>query len=481
MTTLRATVARALFAIVIAFSLWVFVTYTSNPDQRSFYDNVPVEFDGLASTMLVVDDQGQPRAARPQVNIIVDADAETLQTLSTSDLRVFVDVRDLGPGEHSVAVNVVATRAGLTQIRPSVEPAYLLVRIDEIVERAVPLTVEVTGSVPFGFEAGQPTVSATGEPIAQVTVRGPQEIVRRVRGARVVADISGLAANYNSPRTLEAVDSDEQPLAGVTVEPGFVSLLVPIISSVGVKRVPIVPEISGRPAAGYVVDGIEVDPQQVTLTGSSGALNTVQSISTFVIDVGQATSTFTRTVPLEEPPETRIASEESTVVQVRVFVRPLAQSVEVVLPISVQLVDVAPGLLYSINPQVVSVRLVGSAAAIAKLDTARLVAQISAAGAGPGQYLLRPILILPPAITIAEDLPTVALTLRLPDTPTLLPTPSEMPATRSPIPSAETPAPTETATQAGAATPAATTPADAIPTGRPPVSETPTPTATPTP
>jgi YbbR domain-containing protein len=431
-TTVRAAVLRVILAALLAFALWIFVSYTQNPDVTSSFEGVPVELEGLAPGMLVVDTDGQPRTGRATVDLTVDADEETLRNLTVSDLRAFIDLTDRGPGEHSVPINVVPTRSGLQRARFSAEPDFLLIRLDQEITRTVPLSIEITGSVPFGFEAGDPDALVSGRQLEAVTVRGPQGRVERVVSAQISADIDRLTANYNSPRTPEAVAADGEIVTGVTVDPPSVNLVVPISSSVGVKRVPVVPVLAGQPAAGFVVTGVTLEPQLVTLTGSSGPLDAVDSVSTLEVSVAGATETFTRTVPIAEPVNSRFGFGEPTSAVVTVQVEPIARPFQVTLPVSVQVVDIPSGLLVQLSPQVVQARLAGTSRQLASLDPSSLTGVVSAADLRAGSYRRVPALQLPAGVVLVEDLPAVTLTLRQPATATDEPDDPGEPATETP-------------------------------------------------
>ena len=61
MTWLRTTGLRLLLSIGLGFALWVFVSFTQNPDQSTSFDSVPVDIEGLEPSLVVVDQQGLPR------------------------------------------------------------------------------------------------------------------------------------------------------------------------------------------------------------------------------------------------------------------------------------------------------------------------------------------------------------------------------------------------------------------------------------
>ncbi|MGC9039333.1 MAG: CdaR family protein [Roseiflexus sp.] len=449
MDFLNTSALRFLLALILAFTLWVFVSYTQNPDRSIAYENIPVDIEGLAPGLIVIDKEGLPRAQRPEVDLTVLADDETLNNVRISDLRPFVDLTGRGPGEHNVPVNVVTTRS--LRLRTAVEPEYLLIRLDQEITQTVALTVETTGVVPFGFEARAPQVTSRGQPLTAVTVRGPQGRVTRVAAVRARVDIDRLTANYNSPRTLEPVDANGQPVAGVTVEPATADILVPIISSVGLKRVPVVPSITGFPASGYVVAGVEVSPLLVTLTGSSGPLDDAENVLTADVDVTGATQTFTRTVSLIAPRGTQLRFGEPTEALVTIRIAPINRPFQVTVPASVQMIGISEGMLASLSPNVVSVALTGTSAQLEALSSTQLLGVVNVRGLGPGTYELEPTFTLPEGVTLAAPAPRVFVTLRLPPTVTPVPTltieneaqPTALPGTPAPTPG-ETPTPTAT-------------------------------------
>jgi YbbR domain-containing protein len=440
-TWLRSIGLRLLLAIGLGFALWVFVSYTQNPDRDTSYDSVPVNIIGRAPNLLLVDKDGLPRSSLPPVNVTVQADTETLKNVQQSSLRALVDLSGLGPGEHQVPVDVEPTRADLKRVTFSTRPSFIPIRLEEEITRTVALTVSVSGSVPFSFEAGQPRLTYLNQPIEHVQVRGPQSRVDRVKVARVTADIDRLTANYSSPRPVEGVGQDGQVVQGVTFEPATVNVLVPIVSSAGIKRVPVVPRIVGAPASSYMVASIAVEPQFISLTGSSGALDNVQSIETSDVDITGANQTVARTVELRVPLNIGIATDDPNMVTVTVTIAPITRSFQVTLPAPVVVTDVPDGLQVSLSPQTVQVTLSGTSAQLAAFDATRLQGAASVSGRDAGSYTIVPTFDLPEGITMVSEPPKVTVTLRPPPTPTPETTPSAPPATP-----ASTGAPAETPT-----------------------------------
>jgi YbbR domain-containing protein len=459
-TSLRAQSLRLLLSIGLAFALWIFVSYTQNPDQRSSFEGVPVDIDGLSPGLLVVDEEGLPKANRPTVIIRVEGDVATIQTVRLSDLRAFVDLSGLAAGEHSnVPVIVERNRSGLARLTLTSDPDFLSFRLEQEITRTVPLTVEVTGSVPFSFEKGKPSITQDGRSLDSVQVRGPQSRVERVSLARVVADIDRLTGNYSSTRSVELLSQDGDEIGGVMAEPAAVNVLVPIASSAGIKRVPLVPRLVGAPGSGYIVSSVSVDPQFVQLTGGSDALNGIERIETFDVDIAGATRAISRTVALRVPANTSLASGEPTEATVLVQIRSIERPFRLTLPAPIQVTDQPDGLLVSLSPTSIQIKLVGDAAALGAFDPATLQGTVSARALAEGSYAVAPNFQLPPGVTLAEPPPKVTVTLRRPATPQPTePIATETPAAPATAAPIEPPAPTGTitATQTVGGTPAAT-------------------------
>jgi YbbR domain-containing protein len=464
-TSLRAQGLRLLLSIGLAFALWIFVSFTQNPDQRSTFEGVPVDIEGLAPGLLMVDKEGLPKANHSTVIISVEGDVATIQTVRQSDLRAFVDLSGLAAGEHSnVPVIVERNRSGLARLTLTSDPAFLSFRLEQEITRTVPLTVEVTGSVPFSFEKGKPRLTQDGRPVDSVLIRGPQSRVDRVSVARVVADIDRLTGNYRSSRPVQILSQDGQEVAGVTAEPASIDVLVPIASSAGIKRVPVVPKLVGTPASGQIVSTVSVDPQFVQLTGGSDALDGIESIETFDVDITGATRAISRTVAMRVPANTSLASGEPAAATVLVQIRPIDRPFQITLPVPVQVTDAPDGLLLTLSPNSIQIKLEGSAAALGAFDSAALIGTVSARALGEGSYAITPSFQLPEGVRLAEPAPKVTVTLRRPPTvqPTAPPetetpaaTPEQPPEPTAPISATQTIGGPPTA-QPASATPSAT-------------------------
>lgn len=454
MNWLRTTGLRFLLALGLGFALWGYVSYRENPERSASFDNIPVNVTGISPGLVVVDNSGIRSIPEP-VDVTVEADADTLENVSAVNLEAFVDLTGRGQGEYVVPVNIQSTRSDLRPLTFSSEPDFLRIRLEQLITRTVPLTVEVTGNVPFSFERRPARMESQGQPLRTVQITGPQSLVERVEQARTTANIDGLTANYESPRPVEPIAADGQAVVGVTVQPVTVDILVPIVSSAGIKRVPVVPHVAGEPAAGQVVADVTVDPAFVTLIGSSGSLDEIQSIGTQNVDISGSEGVITRTVALENLPGASLQAGEPESVVVTVRIEPIARPFRVTLPVQVVWVNPPDGLLVSLSPQIVQVELSGTAAQLAALDPRTLQGTVDLEGRNAGTYALEPTFRLPEGVTLTNE-PRVTVSLRFPPTTIPTPEPTQPPADTGPTP-ATSPEPTADTPPAGA--PATSVPA----------------------
>jgi YbbR domain-containing protein len=501
MSWLRTVGLRLALSLGLGFSLWAFVSVSENPEELVTFDEQPVEVRNLSPDLVVVDQNGLPDPAPPEVSVILTIERAQRNSLRSVDILPFVDLLNIGPGDHSVPVEIerVNNRLDFRVAPNGVRPATVPVRIEERVTNTVPISVEIRGQVPFSFEVGEPEVRVNDTFTTTVDVSGPLSRVSRVVAAKIIADVDQLSASYSSSLTLRPVDAAGQLVDGVTLSTLAVTVNIPIQPVVGIKLVPVQVQVTGLPAAGYRVIEIRSDPQLVNITGNSGVLNDVVAVPTEPIDISGARGLVVRDVALLFPDGTLPNRNEPRRAQVTIRVAQVAQVFQVALPVQVELEGVGNGLFSTIAPEVLIFNLTGSSSAIADLGSQTLRASIDVSGLGPGTYSFTPTLALPEGITIVAPSPQVTVTLALPPTvvPRPLPTapppatpsaqptpapevPTETPASEAPTTTPEAPISTS---EPSTSTPEVAPPSETAPVETPavPADALPTPTETPTP
>lgn len=483
MKNLRASLLRLALAIGLSFALWAFVSFSQNPEENVTFPEMPLQIVGLGEDLVVVDSNGLPSQVFPTIDVTLRTDQRQLATLRQVDVRVVANLNGLGAGEHIVPLNVEATRPNISiNVPPNgVDPAVVPIRLEQLSTESVPVRVDIEGNLPFSFERGEPRVSLAGQPLNAVSVSGPLSRVLRVTEARALVNVEQLRATYVSSLALTPLDSAGQPVEGVRLDPAMVTVQVPINPVVGLKLVPVEPQIVGLPAPGFEVRAVQVNPPLITLAGSSGPLDAVDVLLTLPLDLAGASQNVRANLPLIFPDGTSPREGEPAQVNVLVEIGPIERLFQVQLPVQVQLSEIGAGLTANVTPGVVSVSITGSSTALAGLTQTPLRALVELGGLGPGVYTLTPQFELPPGVSLVGDPPTVEVVLRTPQVPPTATAPAQVdaPTPEPTTPTESGPAPTTEPLPAPTIEPAP--PTEPAPTTEPAPPTEPAPTAGPAP
>lgn len=428
MNWLRTYGVSLVFALLLSFALWAYVSYSQNPDRSTSFEGMSVQVQGLSPGLVIVDQEGLPRQDQTtlsSVNITIKADQDTLSRLSQSHISAFVDLTSLDSGDHQLPVNVELTRSDLRLSNFSAidsEPELVQVRLERLITNTIPLSIEVQGNLPASFEQGKPESSFNGKTIQEVIVKGPQNRVERVVSAQAIANVEQLSTSYVAFRDLQALDANKDPVEGVVIQPPTIKVRVPIRSVVGLKRVPVIGTLDGFPAPGYVVANIQCIPPLITISGSSRRLDEIDQIQTIPIAIEGATDVITKQVGLILPLGVSSQLNEEAIVQVVVNITPLDHRFLAKLPFTVDITGQDRNLDMTYEPRIIKIPVAGSTASLQSVDQSTLIAALDVSGFALGTYTMTPRVTLPEGLEVAGDIPLVTVSLSAPPEKTPTPT-----------------------------------------------------------
>ena len=360
------------------------------------------------------------------------------------------------------------------------------VRLEELVMKRLPVQMRILNTPPFGHRYEDPILEPQDVRENGIMIRGPRSLVERVTEV--------LASVQLGPETT-TIDRIIRPeplgpsgvVGGVTLEPETVTVRVPIHQLSGFKTVPIVPQVGGQPAAGYILQGIELTPLAVEVVGDPDLLAGITVIPATVLDISGATEDITAETTLSLPTGVSLSYEQRIVATVRI----VPVQGQTVITAALAWINLGPGLRISLQPTTVEVTVSGPQPQLLELTGVDLAATVNAAGRGPGIHTV-PVLLAaipegttvnrlrPQTVTLLiEPLPTPIPTLTAIPTPTATFTPTLTPTSTPTLTPTPTPTSTPTATPTITSTPTATgTPPTSTPSpAGSPAPATPTPTA----
>jgi len=155
---------------------------------------------------------------------------------------------------------------------------WLAVDREPVAEVAVDTAIEFE-NMPAALE-----ISSENIPKAQVRLRGPQRIVRRLQASEVYGEIN-LEGVKPGERTYDLTARQihrPQELEVVQVVPSQIHLAFDTRLT---RQVPVQPRVVGTFATGYQIGQVLVDPAAITITGPKKRVEAVEGATTDPIDV----------------------------------------------------------------------------------------------------------------------------------------------------------------------------------------------------
>ena len=240
--------------------------------------------------------------------------------------------------------------------------------------------------VPLGFENVPELLLVEGDlpDTVRVRVRGASSIVSGLQPGDVVAAID-LAGERSGRRLFDMFAGRVRAPFGVEVVQ-VVPATVPVsLEPVGAPLVVrVVPDIEGRPAAGFAVGRITAVPATVEVVGPAGRLAGLTEALTEPVPIEGASGRVRETVTVGvADPVVRLRTPGAAVVTVEIVAAPLERTL--------QAVPVRAGesrRAVSVEPATVRVDVLGPRGPVQALDATAVEAIVDLAGLQPGRYNL---------------------------------------------------------------------------------------------
>ncbi|WP_376789231.1 YbbR-like domain-containing protein [Thermoflexus sp.] len=373
---MRENLGLALLAFGLAFALWAAAVWEENPPVERTLTDLPLAFHGLGSDQVVFE------ASAERIRLRLRAPRAIEGSLSPQDVEAFVDVQGLGEGTYERPVQIQIRQRGIQIL--SVDPPRVRFRLEHVESREVPVSIQILGQPAIGYQAGIPLPA-----LSKVQVRGPRSRVAVAAMAVGRIQIDGVRQSVETQIRLAAVDPQGELLPELKVEPEQITVTVPVEPRLGFRELPVRVALQGRPARGYQLTEISVDPPTVTLTGDPRRLEAIGSfISTEPIDLSEARGELIAEVPLVLPAGVTLIGSPTTV-EVRLRVEPIL-STQVFQQVPIVVEGLRPGMIARLSPETVDVILRGPLPYVENLRPNELRVWIDVGDLERGTYTLTP-------------------------------------------------------------------------------------------
>jgi YbbR domain-containing protein len=214
-----------IIALLLAVALWVFVNAGQHSSVESY--NVPISYRGLPVGFVITNQHPD------FVKIQISGPQTLLSLVDPSRLMLRLDLNGVGVGQASFKIGPDAFNVARGTAVTNIFPAQIVLDIDKIIVRYLPVHLVTTGRPADGYQVGAIEITP---PV--VRVRAPSRQLTNVEAVDTEAlDVTGLAADTAH---LAAVVS---PGGLMRVEPTQVMVKIatsPVISNKDFHGVPVV-------------------------------------------------------------------------------------------------------------------------------------------------------------------------------------------------------------------------------------------------
>lgn len=415
---LASNIRTFLLALVLGIAVWVSAVSAADPDEvRAYPKSVPIEIIGQDPSLILTNE------LPTNMDVTIRAPGTVWNTLLTQDnaVRAILDLSGLGAGEHNVNVQIQVNQRP-TQIVLA-NPSVVTVKLESFATKSLPLILSLSGQPSAGYQAGEATLAQE-----QVVVSGPESLIKEAARARVSVNLDGVRESISESIPIQIIDSKNEVVRGLTLNPESVQANVPIVQQGGFRDVAVKVVVRGQVAAGYRLENISVFPPVITVFATDPTLvNSLPGVvETQPLDLQDAKEDISTRLSLSLPENITLVGAQT--VQVQVSITAIQTSLTLLnQPINV--IGLKEGLSAQIFPQSADVIVSGPLPVLDVLTSQDISITVNVTGLGVGTYQLIPEVQASIGNVLVESiLPgTVEVVLSIQGTPTPTPFPTLKP------------------------------------------------------
>jgi YbbR domain-containing protein len=379
-----------LLSIVMGLIVWLIAINQENPlVTQVLPERIALETRNLNSGLRPTRD-----LSRESVQVTLQAPRSVWSRLQPGQISAYVDLNGLGPGAHTVPIQVSATNPEV--IVTAREPAQLTLQLDEVITKTVTVQATIMDNTGVGYDWQAPQVNPT-----TVTVRGPATQVDQVVAAEAQIYLRGAKSQVQRFQNLEAIDGQNRQVAQVEILPPMVEVIVPVERWPGRKEVAVRVDLEGQPADGYRLGPLKVDPNMVVLRGSSDVLDNLGFVETEPVSVDGATGDVRAEARLLLPDG--VTAFEGDVVDVIVGIVPVEDSSRITLRPIVR--GLPPGLQATVALDTIDIIVSGPKSILDALESDDVFVILNLGNLTVGAHVLTPDVVYPDGVRLEGVLP----------------------------------------------------------------------------
>ena len=366
-------------ALVFAILLWAYVLVALNPVRSKSIDDVPITLEGYTDLLsrnliLVNSDLGM-------ADVEVNATITNHSDLDASRITCRASLGTISAaGTYRLPLSVTV-QSNLGTVA-SVDPRTVTVEVDNLIVKTVPVKLELTGTLPEGYEVVAESMVST------ITVEGAARYIEPTVRAVATVDLTGRTENVEESVNVVFYDKNDNEVTVVTRSQNNPNVTVRATIS-AYKLVNIRPEVTLEDDV-YYESINQVSPASVVLYGTSEALAAIDTVSTQALVLPAERGVVTRDLTLVLPEGVSLKRGQSSSVTLNAVVTEKTGEIALEAPLTyanlgkdLAIADGAPTIAY--------LTVSGPLKLVEQVTPESLTVKVDLAGYGPGDWELIPV------------------------------------------------------------------------------------------
>jgi len=333
-----------ILALAMAIVLWFYISSEYNITAERYFD-IEIRPINLAENLSI-------KSIRDKISVGIDGPKNILENLSSQKIVGTVDLRNIEePGKYQLEANVIIPKnTNVTRIIPN----EVTVEVEEILEQKFQIEYNLIGLPERGYSLeDEPDIIPR-----EVTIIGPDTLLKQIEQARIDIDISAIRENINTEEIITVYDRNGKEINDLLIKPNIVSVSIKVGEGYPEKTLSIKPRIIGKPAPEYYISKIEANPNFLNVYGNYSKIDKLDFLETIPIDVNGITKTLTVKIPPIIGEGIYISDEQESLIEVQIHVMEKEEE-RIFQNISIIKKDASPFVSYQLNPETVDVKVSG--------------------------------------------------------------------------------------------------------------------------
>lgn len=396
-----------LLSLLLAILLWNYVV-TSN--QLITRTKTLSGLTGYVTSQATLSTYGLALPVNPaelidDVSVRVEVSQSYYSQVSPDNVQVTLDLSKIRTaGTQEVALKATSTYGRVT----SIYPASVTLSFEPLDSRSIPVNVAIVGE---RSEDAWYNISRTNPSV--LTVSGAASNVRSISQARVNTDVTGADASYMRAETYVLLDANGNEIDQSMLNRSSSSITV-VADVYPTKDIPVSAEltdvVTGRPAEGYVISEITLQPESITVAADQELLKDINELLIEPISVEGMSRSVSARAKVSKLPDFKYTSAQQVFVNITISEKDVSEWVE---GTEVSFIGKAENLTLEWQKNPVRVYVTGPRSEIEGLKAAGIPVTVDLTGleAGSHKCELRFPVESYPEITFEAETPTISVNL----------------------------------------------------------------------